>query len=544
MKSRQYLILDCYVDEPACFGVPPFIAPYPRYVFGALVDAGVDPSLIVYRTIDQIRAEEYAIYEKFDAVFVIGGAVVPGKYLHARIGTQKDIQKIIAQNPHCLFFLGGALGRHTIEEEYRNAHEISGDIELFAYAYAQNIPRDGERNIEQIARWSVRGAAVVQQHPEYPHLICEIETYRGCPRKTRCHFCQEYLRQGVAFRSESHILDEIDALIECGVSRFRLGCQPDIIQYGSRLEEFHNGFPKPNPKSALQLFNALKERRMRGRITLLNIDNANPGSIANFPNESAEILATIAKMITPGDTIALGIESFDETVMRINNLKVKPDEAIYAITMINEICGAREEGIPKLLPGINLIHGLPGESEETFKVNYEYLKTILETGLLVKRINIRSVNPVAGTPVERSAQTPGARVRKRYEYYREKIRKDIDTAMLKKIYPPGIVLRELRVEAIHRTYAYARQIASYPIAVKIPFAFESKEFFNALVLAHQERSLVAIPMPFDINTLPYSALKHIPGLGAKGAEKLILERPLEKKKMREKFPHMPEWLWK
>ena len=35
-------IVDGYVDEPAHFGVPPYISTYPRFTAGALVDAGVD----------------------------------------------------------------------------------------------------------------------------------------------------------------------------------------------------------------------------------------------------------------------------------------------------------------------------------------------------------------------------------------------------------------------------------------------------------------------------------------------------------------------
>jgi hypothetical protein len=34
--KRRYLILGCFIDGPACFGVPPFISPYPRYILGAL----------------------------------------------------------------------------------------------------------------------------------------------------------------------------------------------------------------------------------------------------------------------------------------------------------------------------------------------------------------------------------------------------------------------------------------------------------------------------------------------------------------------------
>jgi radical SAM superfamily enzyme with C-terminal helix-hairpin-helix motif len=39
-------IVDGYVDEPAHFGVPPYVSTYPRYVAGALVDAGVPSEAI------------------------------------------------------------------------------------------------------------------------------------------------------------------------------------------------------------------------------------------------------------------------------------------------------------------------------------------------------------------------------------------------------------------------------------------------------------------------------------------------------------------
>ncbi len=286
-------------------------------------------------------------------------------------------------------------------------------------------------------------------------------------------------------------------------------------------------------------------RRRKEKIVLLNVDNANPGSIAHFPDESSEILQIIADTVTPGDTLALGIESFDEAVVRANNLKVSPEEALFAIQRINDIGGRRVHGIPLILPGINLIHGLVKENEETFKLNYEYLQRILSIGLLVKRINIRSVNPVDGTPVAQAYRHPSSKVRKRYEYFREKIRKEIDKEMLKRIYPAGTVLRELRVEDSHRTYSYARQIASYPITAKIPFPFSHEGFFDAVVLNHLERSLIALPLPFDMNTLPHSALKHIPGLGEKGAEQFILKRPFDSpQKIREAFPGVPDWVLK
>src|SRR3989338_8642960 len=43
-----YTILDCYTDEPAGLGVPPYLGTYPRYLYGALGDA-------YYLTIDDVR---------------------------------------------------------------------------------------------------------------------------------------------------------------------------------------------------------------------------------------------------------------------------------------------------------------------------------------------------------------------------------------------------------------------------------------------------------------------------------------------------------
>ena len=45
----KYTILDCYTDEPAGLGVPPYLGTYPRYVAGYLNED------ITYLTIDDLR---------------------------------------------------------------------------------------------------------------------------------------------------------------------------------------------------------------------------------------------------------------------------------------------------------------------------------------------------------------------------------------------------------------------------------------------------------------------------------------------------------
>ncbi|HPP50342.1 MAG TPA: radical SAM protein, partial [Spirochaetota bacterium] len=186
--NKHYCILDCYVDEPACFGVPPFVSPYPRYVYGALIDAGIYEDEIVYLTIDSLRASEYRLPHNFDYVFLIGGAIVPGKYLGFKIGTIPEITKIIATNKRQKFAIGGMIAR--LVKDFPNTTLVTGDIEQFAYSVATgNDPvTDNYRTYKDLARWAFYGSKLITLHPQFPNLICEIETYRGCPRRNHCSF--------------------------------------------------------------------------------------------------------------------------------------------------------------------------------------------------------------------------------------------------------------------------------------------------------------------------------------------------------------------
>src|SRR5512136_2771194 len=51
----RVLIVDGYTDEPAALGVPPYLAPLPRYIAGAALDAGAEA--VGYVTIDELRAQ-------------------------------------------------------------------------------------------------------------------------------------------------------------------------------------------------------------------------------------------------------------------------------------------------------------------------------------------------------------------------------------------------------------------------------------------------------------------------------------------------------
>ncbi len=520
-----YLILDCYVDEPACFGVPPFVSPYPRYIFGALVDAGVDPGMIDYMTIDSVRSTDYYVAHGYDLVLLVGGATVPGKYLGYDIGTVTEIASIIEKNPHLEFVIGGLVAFTLRGEPGERVHLCTSDIEKFAYEFARGTRGFGHRDYDELDRWALYGAEVVTRHPDFPYMVCEMETYRGCPRRSHCSFCSESIHSSVDYRHEESILKEIDRLIELGISRFRLGRQADIIAYKSSLSDFTSGFPRPEVTPVTGLFHELKTRIDEGKIDLLNVDNANPGTIFHYPEESSMIINTIARVITPDDTLPLGVESFDNTVIKKNNLKLSGENVKDAVRIVNDAGGFTRDGFHALLPGINLIHGLPGETPETFKINYRSLMEILEEGLLLKRINIRSILPFPGTFAAEQGYHVSGKTRNRYEYYRQKIREDIDHRMLQKIYPAGTVLRNVRVEEQHHDHSLGRQLKSYAITVRIPLPVELKKFQEVIVVDHRERSVVGLPHPVSVNQLPQKALELIPGISRKAASDIILKRP-------------------
>jgi len=525
MKNK-YLILDCFVDEPACFGVPPFISPYPRYIYGALVCANTSKENIKYYTIDKLRHNSYILDEHFDLVYLIGGAVVPGKYLGSRIGTAAEINKIINANSSVKFATGGLISQLLVGET-ANLYPVTNDIEKYAFEYASGFKKDSRRTTDEIKEWSVQGAEMVRLHPDFPNIICEIETSRGCPRQNHCSFCSEGLIKGIEFRDEEDILSEIDSLIDQGVSRFRIGRQADILQYKTKFTEFKNGFPRPQTEPLQNLFGELKKKKESGKITVLNIDNANPGTIVNFPDESSINLHSITEAITPGDTLPLGIESVDPDVISRNRLKVLPDEALEAVRIINSIGGKRIKGIPVLLPGINLIHGLAGETMNTYKLNYEWLLNIIDNNLLIKRINIRKLLPFPGTDLYKNPSIASKKIINRFEYYRDRIRHEIDTHMLKEIYPAGTILEKCHILDEHSGFSYGKQIASYSITAKVPASLKRGTFQDLITIGHRERSLIALQYPIEINKLSQKAIELIPGIGKKRSSEIIIKRPVK-----------------
>jgi radical SAM superfamily enzyme with C-terminal helix-hairpin-helix motif len=209
-------------------------------------------------------------------------------------------------------------------------------------------------------------------------------------------------------------------------------------------------------------------------------------------------------------------------VVAANNLKADAAMVMDAIRIVNEVGGVRDRGVPHLLPGLNFVCGLAGETEATYDKNEAFLTGLLASGLLVRRVNIRQLMPFEGTRAweENTLGEHDARFRT----FREHVRQTFDIPMLQQVFPAGTLLRDIYVEQCGRV-SFGRQMGSYPILTGMPGDIPEGTVLDAVVCDHGRRSVTAMPVPININTLPASALRYIPGIGKKRAVSLIAKRP-------------------
>lgn len=510
MGDIKVVLIDGYIDDPAALGVPPYISPIVRAVAGAATDAGGD---VEYITIDMIR-KGYEIPEAKVSV-VISGNTVPGKYIRSMPMSLKEINSILPSLKGWKL-IGGSAASSEIAKKF----DFSIKTDMAASLYDGMTGKEVDeryRTLEEWNRWMLLGASIVTQHQDFPFpLIAEIESYRGCHRYESggCSYCIEPLKGKPLMRSPKDILAEATELKRLGVRNIRIGGQTCIVSYGS---EDDSGTPRPNPDAVKELFYGLKELDF----DVLHVDNANPAVISEYPDESEKILNILVDCCTPGNVLALGMESSDINVINANNLNSTPNQVLDAVRMINRIGGKRgENGMPYLLPGINLIAGLDGETKETYRSNKEFLQKLVDEGLLVRRINIRQVLPIRREFNVRV--NVGA-----FKKYKQEIRENIDHRMLEGIAPKGTVLRDVFMEIHDGNVTFGRQIGSYPLLVGVPYPLECSRTYDVMITDWGFRSITGLGYPFRINSEPMTAISSLPGIGKKRAAGIVKARPFK-----------------
>ena len=178
-----YTILDCYTDEPAGLGVPPYLGTYPRYIAGYLNED------VNYITIDDLRLyKKYdskikdtkqsqktgiktynltinhknikKILEETDTLIVILGVHVPGKYLSAVPGTLNEVVPLI-KDLRCKKILTGpaVFGTQLYGGKFFERSDLSAfnkiDYSMFNFDY------------NKIKEYAIDGAKIIEQIPDY-----------------------------------------------------------------------------------------------------------------------------------------------------------------------------------------------------------------------------------------------------------------------------------------------------------------------------------------------------------------------------------------
>ena len=279
-----YAILDCYTDEPAGLGVPPYLGTYPRYLYGYLKKQFPEEE-IYYFTIDDLRLwKKYNgkdpninlpkskttnitvynltqhhqiisdIFSDVAEIIVILGVHVPGKYLSAMPGTLKEVTAL-QQNVSVKKVITGPATFGT---------------QLFGGQFTEHIDtsffetRPYNFSFKEIAQLSLNGAALVEQIPWLKML--EIETGKGC-NVGKCSFCTEPLKSKVLYRDNADVVAEVKKLYDLGERFFRLGKQTCF-------------YSLPDP---IGLLKAIREKCPD--IKVLHIDNVNHIFVATQKGE-------------------------------------------------------------------------------------------------------------------------------------------------------------------------------------------------------------------------------------------------------------------
>jgi radical SAM superfamily enzyme with C-terminal helix-hairpin-helix motif len=546
LADLDVTLVDGYVDEPAHFGVPPYISTYPRYTAGAIVDAGVPEGNVTYHTIDELRDDSarWRDVEDADLFVYLGGMTVPGKYVGGTPAEPDEVRKL-AWTADGTSLMGGPVkfgvgdenagGTETERDDLDFDFVAKGDVEAAAYDLLDgglegfnNRMRDNE----EIDRWAAKGAFVIEQHPNHPeYLIAEMETSRGCPY--RCSFCTEPLYGNPSFRRPASVVAEVETLYDRGARHFRLGRQADILAYGGDGE-------KPNPDALRELYGGIRE--VAPDLQTLHLDNMNPITVVEWPELAREGIRVIAEHNTPGDTAAFGLESADPVVQEENNLNVTAEECFEAVRIVNEEAGWRPgedpedapthgedaaNRLPKLLPGINLLHGLKGERRETFEHNKAFLERVYDAGLMLRRVNIRQVMAFDGTEMSDVGADIAKDHKKPFKRYKTEVREEIDNPMLRRLAPAGTVLPDVHLEYHQDGRTFGRQLGTYPLLVGVPGERELGRTIDVAVVDHGYRSVTGVPYPLDLNSATMDELTAIPGLGKQRAGNVIVNRPYD-----------------
>ena len=552
--SPSWLVLDGYEDEPAAFGVPPYVGFHIRYVCGVLEQHSID---YTYLTIDQWRLysedERERHLRDLEGFVCIAGAVVPGRYIRGTPISRRESTELIRSLPRDIPALfGGWAVRGWKQQGWlplrSNLFLAVQDTDATLHGFLKNGTWKHERRTsKQWTLWAHSGAQskAVLQHPDLGTegkpgpLTYEVEVYQGCVRfKRGCKFCIEPKKGIPIWRTPEDIIQEVKLAHDSGVQHVRLGGMTDTYTYMAEgVKDLE--YPIPNPEPIAKLLHGLREDE---RLGILHTDNGNPSIIAENIEPSTEITKTLVETLSDGAVLSFGLESADPNVHAANWLNCDANQLKSALRLINQYGRERgERGLPKLLPGLNFIAGLNGERTETYSMNLNLLRELRNEGLLLRRINIRQVEGEGFQEIPEHE----------FKNFKSAVRDTIDSPLLQELFPLGHVLKDVHWEThdgrtrlpVHLTeehvgehvhgragLTFGRQIGAYPILIGVPYHIPLETSSNIMITGHGARSITGVEVGLDINSVTEKQLEAIPGIGKKAAWNIVSARAKLKRK--------------
>lgn len=493
------VIIDCYTDEPSGLGVPPYLGVHSRYLAGSLKKKGKE---YYYLTIDDIRVSNGEThYEKgtwnkriinttknkdnaqqilsdADNIYVVMGCFVEYEYVSAFPPSFKEVEKLLEKYSNKNKVLFYALGGSELSQKLLNKTIPDGLFNEIIFGNVYNYFFDKENNkfspnYDLLREVAILSADMLKQLSR--PMIIELESATGCNRKPGCTFCIESIRGlPLQFRDLEHILQEVKALYDNGARYLRIGKQPNFYAYMNC-----------DPDEIEKLLKGIRE--LCPELKTFHIDNVSPHNVPT--REGERITELIVKYCTSGNIAPFGVESFDPKIREVCNLNGSLEDVHNSIAIINKYGKERgEDGMPKFLPGINIIYGLSGQGEKTLKYNLDNFKRILESDCYVRRVFVRKLTSPYGEQFdEHQVKEDGE-----FEFWKAEIEKNFIFPMLKKVYPIGLELRDIRMEMYKDGNSILRKMGTCPIRILI----EGKEliideFYNVKVIGYvSERTLL------------------------------------------------------
>jgi radical SAM superfamily enzyme with C-terminal helix-hairpin-helix motif len=211
-----------------------------------------------------------------------------------------------------------------------------------------------------------------------------------------------------------------------------------------------------------------------------------------------------------------------------------------------------ERGLPKLLPGLNFIAGLNGETSATYDLNLKLLRGLKGEGAMLRRINIRQVEGDGFQEIDNND----------FRAFKQTVRDDFDAPLLKEMLPLGSEIKQVWWEAHDgRTrlprhlepeardplingkagITFGRQIGAYPILVGMPYLTALESYSDVVVTGHGARSITAIDSKINLESASESKLKSIPGIGEKAAWRLVSQRAKRRAKGKDHPTTVEDW---